>query len=34
LIDELRYKDTIFGSVGKEKPFFAQKAPKSLKSDL
>ena len=40
LISELlerwvRYKDTIFGSVGIElKLCFAQKAPKSLKSDL
>ena len=31
----VRYNETIFGSVGKEfKPCFAQKAPKSLKSDL
>ena len=31
----VKYKETIFGSDGKEfKPCFAQKAPKSLKSDL
>ena len=31
----VRYKETILGSDGKEfKPCFAQKAPKSLKSDL
>ena len=31
----VRYKDTIFGSEGNEfRPCFAQKAPKSLKSDL
>ena len=31
----VRYNETIFGSDGKEfKPCLAQKAPKSLKSDL
>jgi len=31
----VRYKETIFGSVGNGfNPCFAQKAPKSLKSDL
>jgi len=31
----VRYKETILGSDGKEfKPCLAQKAPKSLKSDL
>jgi len=31
----VKYKETILGSVGKElNPCFAQKAPKSLKSDL
>ncbi len=31
----VKYKETIFGSVGNEfNPCLAQKAPKSLKSDL